>query len=422
MTKLSVASYSQILTILTQLATNYTNLFDVYYDMFYKDTPEDIVIQLYNDEGKLQEVKVPNRAKDRSYLLSGEGKPNGIIAGARGSTYQDLTNGAVYINIDGSVNGWSQLVSGASLDSIIVQNSGAPEGEVTAPVGTLCADIENGALYIKTTETGNEGWLQLSVNLNGVANVSLSNLDELGEDHFLQKDLSNLDDAGLAILNSKENIANKKDLISSSSTNEEYPSSLAVYQYVNATTSSSVAPLANRNLSNLNEVGENHFANLSLSNLNSEGIALLATKEDISNKVTIISDLSTDVQFPSAKAVYNLVDTKANKDGSNATFIRVLEAYAHIDQGYITYSNGLHEEWGRIRSTSGTQAPVEFVIPYRNVEYNVLFGKTSTGVTNYMPVVVVGTANEMGFKVYQHRMSETNNYVYWRTIGFINLQ
>jgi hypothetical protein len=85
--------------------------------------------------------------------------------------------------------------------------------------------------------------------------------------------------------------------------------------------SADTANLANKDLSNLSEIGSAHFANPSLSNLNATGSALINSKENVSNKTTAINSSSTDVQYPTAKAVYDLVGSgtldSANKSLSN---------------------------------------------------------------------------------------------------------
>ena len=330
---LNVATYSQILTILTQLATNYTNIFDVYYDMFYNPEPKDLMLQIYDKDGNLSEITVPNRAKDSSYLLNGDGNPNGVVAGNRGSLYQDITNGKVYINLDDTINGWSEVIARDTLNEFIIQGAGSPEGSITANRGVLYSDTENGVLYIKSTINGNTGWVLISVNGNFMANTDLSNLSTLGENHFVNKSLSNLNTTGenhfanpsLNNLNSTgeahfdsryERLSHKSTSITSSSTDTQYPSAKAVYTFA-----------------------ENNYAHKSLNNLNSTGEAHFDTRyEKLSNKVTSITSSSTDTQYPSAKAVYSHVNNNiiaSNFNGSTNTYYIVtgLGNNKIIDQG-----------------------------------------------------------------------------------------
>ena len=252
---LNVATYSQILTILTQLATNYTNLFDVYYDMFYNPAPKDIVLQIYDEDGNLNTISLPNRAKDNAFLLSGSGNPNGVVVGSRGALYQDLTGGKVYINLDSTANGWSEVIAKDTLNEMLRQGSGSPEGVVSANKGILYSDVQNGLLYIKTTVNGNTGWMLISTNAGTMANTDLSNLTTLGNAKFANPSLSNLNTAGNAKFDAKENVSNKKTSISSSSTDTQYPSAKAVYTFTENN-------YAHKSLNNLNATGEAHLLTL----------------------------------------------------------------------------------------------------------------------------------------------------------------
>lgn len=252
---LNVATYSQILTILTQLATNYTNIFTEYYNFFYSDIPMDITLQVYTEDGVLQTITVPNRAKDRQFILNGSGEPNGAVTAPKGSMYQDISGGATYLNLTGTIDGWSKLVSNADLSSLLRKGIGSPEGVETATTGTLFLDGQDAALYIKTTSTGNTGWSLISATTSVLANRDLSNLTEDGEAHFANPSLSNLSSEGLAKISNKESVNNKVTVINSSSTNTQYPSAKAVYDLVGEGTGF----LANKDLSNLTSVGEEKF-------------------------------------------------------------------------------------------------------------------------------------------------------------------
>ena len=217
MATIDVPSFEQIATILSQLATNYSNLFADYYNLFYNPTPMDVTIQLYDDEGNLSTITIPNRAKDRNYILNGSGAPEGNVSAAKGSVYQDLTDGTAYIkqfaNTDNT--GWSELMTLELLENYLIQGSGSPEGVVSAPKGVLFIDRASAALYIKVTSTGNTGWDLISANTATLADVNLSNLTEVGENHFANLSLNNLNTAGSALIAGKENVSNKVTTLSS---------------------------------------------------------------------------------------------------------------------------------------------------------------------------------------------------------------
>ena len=60
---ITAATYDQIATMLSKLATNYSNLASVFYDVFYNTTPEDVTFQMYDESGTLQTYTIPNRAR-----------------------------------------------------------------------------------------------------------------------------------------------------------------------------------------------------------------------------------------------------------------------------------------------------------------------------------------------------------------------
>ena len=257
MAAIEVPTFEQIATILSQLATNYSNIFADYYNLFYNPVPMDITVQIYDEAGNLATITIPNRAKDRTYILNGNGDPNNSVSAPKGSIYQDLTNGTAYIkqfaNTDNT--GWSEFMTLESLEDYLIQGAGSPEGVVAAPKGILYIDKTNVALYLKSTATGNIGWNLISANTSNLTNRDLSNLSEIGESHFANPSLSNLNAAGTNLINSKENVSNKTTAINASSTDVQYPTAKAVYDLVGTGTSD----LANKSLSNLNETGEDKF-------------------------------------------------------------------------------------------------------------------------------------------------------------------
>ena len=257
MATIDVPTFEQIATILSQLATNYTNVFADYYNLFYNPVPMDITVQIYDDAGNLNTIIIPNRAKDKTYILNGDGDPNNSVSAPKGSVYQDLTNGTAYIkqfaNTDNT--GWSEFMTLESLEDYIITGAGNPDGVIAASKGILYVDKSNVALYLKSTATGNTGWNLISADTTNLANKDLSNLSEIGNAKFANPSLSNLSTAGTALINSKENVSNKTDSINSSSTNVQYPTAKAVYDLVGSGTSD----LANKSLSNLDATGEDKF-------------------------------------------------------------------------------------------------------------------------------------------------------------------
>lgn len=144
----------------SELLVNYTAILSTYYDMFYNPSPMDITLNIYDTSGNLTAVTVPNRAKDFNFMLKGNGMPNSMYVANIGSIYQDILNGSIYIKSDTSLNtGWSLLISQSDLDSYIIKGTGSPEGNITSSRGQLYIDTLNSLIYVKTTITGNTGWI-----------------------------------------------------------------------------------------------------------------------------------------------------------------------------------------------------------------------------------------------------------------------
>lgn len=273
---LSIATYEQIAVTLERLATNYSNLASVFYEIFYYDVPTDVTFSLYDEAGTLQTYTIPNRAKDMRNLLSGDGNPEGHIEGVRGALYQDLINGDLYIKEtpEGS-EGWFKITTDNSLKNVFIQGNGSPEGNVEAPKGILYIDASYAALYIKTTATGNTGWQMISATVGTFADIDLSNLSTSGRNAFLNRDLSNITPLGREMF-------------------------------------------ADRSLANLTEIGQEKFRE----------------KEDTRNKVTSLSSASNNVQFPSAKCVYDALATK-QPNLSSGVNIKTINGQSILGSGNI---------------------------------------------------------------------------------------
>jgi hypothetical protein len=263
---INVPTYEQIATILSKLATNYSNLSSVFYDVFYNTVPADVTFKMYDEAGTLQEYTIPNRAKDKANMLNGKGSPEDTIAATMGVIYQDLENGKLYVKETSSGNtGWSEVTTGSYLSTFFIKGNGSPEGQIVAKRGVLYVDEQTASLYIKESETGDTGWVQASISGVGFAYTDLSNVNIFGENRI--KEIAN---------------ENAKTFISEDSTDAEYPSSKCVYNAV-AGLRSDVSTLSN-------------------------GIDTLeSTKQDKSNLVQTLTSASTESTYPSAKCMYDLV-------------------------------------------------------------------------------------------------------------------
>lgn len=97
-----------------------------------------------------------------------------------------------------------------------------------------------------------------------------------------------------------EKIENKTTTIDDTSTDEEYPSAKAVYDALN---------LQNNILQEFdNETSYDNYAIYNANTINELSKTLDSLHEKIENKTTIIDDMSTDEEYPSAKAVYDMIN------------------------------------------------------------------------------------------------------------------
>ena len=75
----------QIQSQLAALETSYANMTRTYYNMFYNNTPMDITLQIYDEDGALKTITVPNRAKASTSTLTYAGSPLGVLQAALGT-------------------------------------------------------------------------------------------------------------------------------------------------------------------------------------------------------------------------------------------------------------------------------------------------------------------------------------------------
>ncbi len=107
---------TEISTNLSQYLTNSLNITRVYFDMFFNPEPMDIELEQYDSDGILQTYTVPNRAKDRRICDSGEGSPEGNVEATLGTFYIDSETSSLYIKTsETGSNGWEYVLTETNL-------------------------------------------------------------------------------------------------------------------------------------------------------------------------------------------------------------------------------------------------------------------------------------------------------------------
>lgn len=296
---INAPTYEQIAVILSKLATNYSNLASVFYDVFYNTTPADVTLKMYDESGVLQTYTIPNRAKDMANIINGKGTPENAVAAGMGVTYQDLENGKLYVKETANGNeGWSEVATNNYISTFFIKGAGSPEGQVVARKGVLYVDEESVLMYIKETNSSSTGWKIISSSADAFAFTDLSNITEFGKGKIVEIVESNFTQTVLTeestdsqypsakcvydlttalktdvtiLLNDKQNVSNLVTSVSAASTDSQYPSAKCLYD-VRASLNTSID-----------------------------------AKQDKSNLVTTLTSSSTNSQYPSAKCVYDLI-------------------------------------------------------------------------------------------------------------------
>ena len=293
--ELSIGTFEQIATLASQLMTNYSNLAGVFYDVFYNPNPKDVTFQMVDTDGNVHDYTIENLAKSNLYRKANTVHPEGTIPAVKGTIYQDLKNGKAYIKGTEEGNqGWVQLVTKALLDGYIIQGNVDPNGVIeegeyvgtlSAPAGTLYIDVVTTTLYIRLVNPNlGKYWEAISANVSGFAEVDLGNVSTI------------TGNGRTAVTNLTNSVLASQTATSITQGSTFYPTSGAVYNDVNPIRVN-VGTL-NTNVNNLSD---------RVTNLNGSVIALETSKQDKSNLVTSISASSTDNQYPSAKCMYDLV-------------------------------------------------------------------------------------------------------------------
>ena len=150
-----VQDIQKIAITLSQLAQNYNELAQNWFDIFYNPEARDVNIKFFDANGNLESYVIPNRAKDLKYILNGTGAPtenNSLNNADVGSVYLDIATGDMYIK---QATYWRRIMS---MNEVYSQGHGIPNGFKYGKRGDLYTDLETGYLYFKQTETGTDGW------------------------------------------------------------------------------------------------------------------------------------------------------------------------------------------------------------------------------------------------------------------------
>lgn len=161
----------QIQSQLAKLQESYGNIARTYYNIFYNPVGMDVELTLYNNDGELETITVPNRAKDATdKVYRSSGDPNGVVSANLGSLCFDEVNFKLYFKArqSGSTSeGWIEVLARSNfapnMDYIPYHN-----GDGTYLTKLNAQSIEAGILPVERGGTGSQ---ELSGILKGVPTV-----------------------------------------------------------------------------------------------------------------------------------------------------------------------------------------------------------------------------------------------------------
>ena len=144
-----IRTNEDLVNVISVLYFNLNEIERIYYDMFINTTPMDITFQRYDDLGVLETITLPNRAKDRQTIITGNGNPNGIAEANPGAMYLDLTSYDLYYKSSGSDSqGWILLYSNQNLNYL------APDGDGSQLTNLNMSNAGSGTLAVERGGTG----------------------------------------------------------------------------------------------------------------------------------------------------------------------------------------------------------------------------------------------------------------------------
>ena len=151
----SIRTLQDVINVLNIVYFNMNEIEKIYYDMFINPQELDVTFQRYDEEGRLEKITLPNRAKDKQDTITGYGSPEGVVEAGIGKFYIDLSESILYFKGQGgtSAYGWVEVITDIS-------------GEYLTPTGD--------ASQLKNLNMSNAGSGILSVTRGGTGTGNIS--------------------------------------------------------------------------------------------------------------------------------------------------------------------------------------------------------------------------------------------------------
>lgn len=150
----SIRTMQDVINVLSVVYFNMNEVERVYYDIFINPIPMDVELQRYDDEGVLETILVPNRAKSSFNVLTGSGNPNGVTLGNIGALYIDtaFTNDLYYKSTGSDAYGWLKVLNGSNFRAGVDYLT--PTGNGSQLTGINASNISSGVLPVSRGGTG----------------------------------------------------------------------------------------------------------------------------------------------------------------------------------------------------------------------------------------------------------------------------
>lgn len=187
----------QIQVQLAVLETSYANMTRTYYDMFYNSTPMDITLQIYDEDGVLKTITVPNRAKASTSTLTHLGSPAGVLEASLGTlVINTVDNTLWYKTTQNGTDGWVQLANQNALSDEYLKKNG--NGELLTNLNA--SHIDGGTLEVAFGGTGTSdvllsGILKMvpqTINSDGTVNRAHIEVADSGVDYLATDTLAGM--------------------------------------------------------------------------------------------------------------------------------------------------------------------------------------------------------------------------------------
>lgn len=178
----NIQTTEELLSSLSRLYFNMNEIERIYYDMFINSTPMDVEFQRYDENGVLETITLPNRAKQAQAAQTGTGDPTGVLAAPIGTFYIDTTNNSLYYKGSGSdAYGWVLIWSNLNLISGI--NYLTPTGDASQLVNLNISNVGSGILSVNRGGTGSSA-ISGIVKGNGTSpfTAAVDGVDYMGSD------------------------------------------------------------------------------------------------------------------------------------------------------------------------------------------------------------------------------------------------